>query len=257
MYWLVCFLCLMGCDKTNINNNPVSFVQGYFKTEEFKKNVVDKNYESALSAAIKAKEQLSSNLAVDNNLGVAFELSGKPSDAEKTLKSAMKNQTEKNDMIFLLNYNLGVHYGQMNQIDQALAHYQAALDIKPDSKETKHNIELLIQQQQNQQNQQQQQQQQDQNKDSQGQQGESKNDKKDDKKDGDDKDDQKNDKKQGGQDRKSNPKYKPRPFEGDQLSEGDVKKILGELSQQDKKIRQQYDQKNSKDNKEMKNEKDW
>ena len=65
-------------------------------------------------------------------------------------------------------------------------------------------------------------------------------------------------KKKEGQDRKQNVKYQPRPFKGDQLSEGDVKKILGELAQQDKKIRAQYNKKEKNESGvEGKNEKDW
>ena len=59
---------------------------------------------------------------------------------------------------------------------------------------------------------------------------------------------------QGPQDVKQSPKYKPRPFQGDQLSEGDVKKILGELRSQEQKIRANYDK---KERKEKKNDKDW
>jgi Ca-activated chloride channel homolog len=73
----------------------------------------------------------------------------------------------------------------------------------------------------------------------------------------DDKDGDKKNEKQK-QDRKQNTKYQPRPFKGDQLSEGDVKKILGELSQQDKKIRSQFDKKEKIESPyEGKNEKDW
>lgn len=52
----------------------------------------------------------------------------------------------------------------------------------------------------------------------------------------------------------SSPKYQPRPFKGDELSEGDVKKILGELRNQEQKIRANFDKRERKENR---NEKDW
>jgi hypothetical protein len=123
------------------------------------------------------------------------------------------------------------------------------LDLNPSSTEVKHNIELLIQQQQ------QDQKNEKEKKDGKGE-GQPDKDPKDGK-DGENKDDkdQKDPKEDKGQDRKSNSKYKPRPFKGDQLTEGDVKKILGELSQQDQKIRSNFNKKEQR--KEDKNEKDW
>jgi Ca-activated chloride channel family protein len=51
-----------------------------------------------------------------------------------------------------------------------------------------------------------------------------------------------------------NEKYKPRPFDGKELSEADVKKILGEIKQQEQKIRSEF---NRKDVKEQPRDKDW
>jgi hypothetical protein len=126
--------------------------------------------------------------------------------------------------------------------------YQKALEIIPSSNEVKTNIELLIQQQQGQsggegqQNQPQQGDQQ-QNQDQKNQEG----------KDQKDQKDQEQDQKEGKQKQQSQ-KYKPRPFNGKELSEGDVKKILGELKQQEEKIRAEY---NRKDVKEQPRDKDW
>jgi tetratricopeptide (TPR) repeat protein len=49
-------------------------------------------------------------------------------------------------------------------------------------------------------------------------------------------------------------KYKPRPFKGNTLNESDVKKILGEIRQQEQKIRAEF---NRKDVKEQPRDKDW
>ncbi len=198
--------------------------------------------------------------SLQSNLGITFDLIEKKEDAEKSFLSAIDKSASIEEK-FKYEFNLAALYGAQKKIPEALTHYQAALDIIPTSTEVKHNIELLIQQQkQDQKNKK------DDKEKKDGDKGESE---KDSSKDGDNKDkkdenkeskedDKKNDQDQKpkDQDRKSNAKYKPRPFKGDQLSEGDVKKILGELSQQDQKIRSQFNKKD-KQRKEDKNDKDW
>ena len=62
------------------------------------------------------------------------------------------------------------------------------------------------------------------------------------------------DKKDQKQGYEPNAKYKPRPFQGEELSEGDVKKILGELKNQEQRISANFEK---KERKEKKNDKDW
>lgn len=259
---LSCSLFLVSC-----HSNVGQFVGAYKETQLFKRSADKKENEAALNHAVAAQESLNGSFVTDSNLGIAFYLNQKFDQTEKSLLVALedlnriypdKESAKHKEAEFILNYNLGVFYGSQMKVDEALNYYQHALDLQPDSKEIKENIELLIQKQKQQQQEQQKQQQKGEGqkdpKDDQGQ-GQNKDDKKD--KEGQDKD-QKNDQDKDGQkenqDRKGTAKYKPRPFKGDQLSEGDVKKILGELSNQDKKIRSQYEQKNRK---EGRNEKDW
>lgn len=206
----------------------------------------DKNPEIALEYELKILEQDPNSIQTHSNLGIIFDAlqkkdeSGQSFDLALNLLERYKAQLTPGD-VFQIYYNLGLRYHHAKNTGLALEFYQKALDINPASMETKHNIELLIQQQQ-------------------GGGGEGKSDKNDqegkgdqnkDPKDGEDK--EKKDKEQE-KDRQQTSKYKPRPFQGEQLSEADVKKILGELSQQDKKIRANY---NKKDRKEDKNAKDW
>jgi tetratricopeptide (TPR) repeat protein len=206
----------------------------------------DKNPEIALEYNLRVLENEPYSVQTHSNLGIIFDYlqkkdeSGQSFDLALELVERYKDQLSPADM-FQIYYNIGLRYHTAKNTDRALEFYQKALDINPSSNETKHNIELLIQQQQ-----------QgggggegkDKNQEGQGKQNEDPKDK-----DGKDKKDKDQEK-----DREQSSKYKPRPYQGDKLSEADVKKILGELSQQDKKIRANY---NKKDRKEDKNAKDW
>ncbi len=216
-----------------------------------------KQNEHALNSYYKILESDSGLASVHSNIGILFLEDKKSDDGLKSLNLALKLATDQGDLKaqFAIRYNLGVYYGLNKKIPEALENYQQALELIPDSKETKHNIELLIQSGS------------DQSKgdsdkkeknDKQDQQDQDKKDK--DGKDGKDKDEnKKDDDKDSGKDKKNkdyekNSKYKPRPFKSGELSEGDVKKILGEIKNQEQKIRANFDKKERKD---KKNEKDW
>lgn len=238
-----------------------------------KKAIKEKLNDKALATYLKILETDPELPEVHSNVGVLFLSDKKNDEAFKSLLQAHKLAELKKDptALFVINYNLGVYYGAQKKVPEALEYYQAALEFNPSSKETKHNIELLIQS-----NSKGSQGGENQDSDQQNQNGESKDskdkkdgkdnkdqkdqkDKKDDKdqKDKDGKDKDKPDEKDGKEkdkDVEQNKKYKPRPYKGDQLSEGDVKKILGELKNQEQKIRANFEKKERKENK---NEKDW
>lgn len=234
--------------------HPKTFLYDY----KARKSIKNKASEKALQENLKILELDIDIPQVHSNLGITFDQLTKVDQAEKSFIEALrlvetakknKNQFVSPTESFQVYYNLGVFYGQKKEIDKALSFYQSALEVNPTSIETKHNIELLIQSQQ--------QQKQQQKSDQEKKDGESGKDQKDDQKDDkkneqDDKNDQKKD---SNQDRKNTPKYQPRAFKGEQLGEADVKKILGELSQQDRKIRSQYNKKEQQ--RENRNAKDW
>lgn len=251
-YKLILFisiLSLTSCQKISDPKSEFVNVQAFYYDFWTRQSIEKKEKERAHELALKALEAQDST-DLESNLGITYDLIEKKEDAEKSFLSALERATSDEDKFKYL-FNLGVLFGAQKKVPEALNYYQKALDLNPSSTEVKHNIELLIQQQQ-----------QDQKKDQgQSKDGDGKPDQDKDPKDGDQKDDKKDDKDQKdpkedkGQDRKSSAKYKPRPFKGDQLTEGDVKKILGELSQQDQKIRSQFNKKEQR--KEDKNEKDW
>ncbi|KHD88437.1 MAG: hypothetical protein OM95_09020 [Bdellovibrio sp. ArHS] len=184
------------------------------------------------------------------NLGLSFE---GLQQAEKALQSYQEAENlavleNRPELIFMSRFNRAQLLGKAKRVDEALAVYQKALEVIPSSNEVKTNIELLTQSQQGQSG--------DNKQDQQNQQGDQnqqqqKNQDGKDQKDKDQKDQEpQDDKKQVQQ----SPKYKPRPFQGKELSEADVKKILGELKQQEEKIRAEY---NRKEVKEQPRDKDW
>ena len=187
-----------------------------------------------------AESPFASELQV--NLGLAFDGAGNKEKAQRAYELATKN-TKDPEVRFVANFNLAELAGRDKKLDEALAYYQEALKDQPDSVEVKTNIELLIQNQQQQNGK-----------------GESKEDKdnKDKKNDKnkDQKQDQKSDKdkdkdKKDGYDQS---KPQPKPFKSDQLSPGDVKKILEELDRQEQRVRAEY---NKKQVKERPRDKDW
>ena len=194
-----------------------------------------------------------------SNLGLTFEAQQQAEKAQQSYTEAgrLADLVKDPEMQFVSRFNQAQLLGKAKKVDEAIALYQEALDIIPSSKEAKTNIELLVQQQQggggkgqDQKDQQQggQGNQQQQNKD-QKDKKDNKDNKNQDQKDQDQKDGEKKDKQYQG-----SPKYKPRPFNGKELSEGDVKKILGEIKQQEGKIRADY---NRKEVKEQPRDKDW
>lgn len=209
--------------------------------------VKNEKFDEALTKYYSLLESASDSSVLHSNIGILLDKAQKKDEALKSLNYALKlaeTQIDKRSL-FKIRYNLGVYFGQQKMLPQALENYQAALEITPDSLETKTNIELLIQQQNQQQS---------------GNQGDKK-DQKDQSKNDENKDqnkdqnDENNDNKED-QKKQSSPKYQPRPFKGDELSEADVKKILGELRNQEQKIRANFDKKEKK-GKANKNEKDW
>lgn len=192
-----------------------------------------------------ADQPLNSSLHL--NLGLSFDLLSQAEKAKASYQQALENAKSPLEKFAAL-FNLGLIEQKAKNKDKALELYQQALAINPDSKEVKINIELLTQKNQGQKGEgdpkddpnsdgNSDQNQKDQNQDS-----------KNDPKDQDEKDPNKKDKP------KKYAKNQPQQFKSQELTEGDVKKILGEIKQQEQKIRAEFNKKESKDNPK---DKDW
>lgn len=185
------------------------------------------------------------------NLGLSLEAIQQADKALLSYQTAEKLALEqqKPELLFMARFNQAQLLAKAKKVDEALAMYQKALEIIPSSNEVKTNIELLTQSQEGGgegEGENQDQQENQENKDQKDQQDQDKKDEKE--KENEDQ------KKEEPKKFQNSPKYKPRPFDGKDLSEADVKKILGELKQQEERIRAEY---NRKEVKEQPRDKDW
>ena len=212
--------------------------------------LAQQNYLAAQEKFLKALAKDPFFAPVHINLGLAFLGAGNGEKAVASYLTALK-YADNDQLRFVIFYNLGQLKGAEKKIDEALGFYQQALELNPDSHETKVNIELLIQQGGGQGKS-------DDNKEQKDKKDKADKGDKKEQKDKSDKDDKKdNDKDQNQQEKpKEYEKNKPQPrkFKSDELNQADVNKILGEIKQQEQKIRQDY---NRKDVKERPRGKDW
>lgn len=185
------------------------------------------------------------------NLGYSLEKMDQAEKAKAAYETAAKFGKDP-ELLFAANYNRGVLFQKEKKTAEALKAYQEALKYNPDSHETKVNIELLTQDQQGKGEGENQEQKQD---------GKEGSDKKDQKGEGKDQKDQKDQsEKQDQQGKQDKPKEygknkpQPKPFKSEELTQGDVNKILGEIKQQEQKIRAEF---NKKDVKDQPKDKDW
>ncbi|WP_374029966.1 tetratricopeptide repeat protein [Bdellovibrio bacteriovorus] len=237
---VIVFLSVAGCGPGRPH------LQTLESNREGNKALKAQNFQTAMDKYLEALRHDPFVGQLHLNLGLTFE-GGQ--QAEKALQSykeaeALAEKEKNGELLFMARFNRAQLLGKAKKIDEALEVYQKALEVIPSSNEVKVNIELLTQNQQGQgggENKDQQQQG-NQGQQQQNQQGQDQKDQKD--------QEQKDEPKQVQQ----SPKYKPRPFKGQELSEGDVKKILGELKQQEEKIRAEY---NRKEVKEQPRDKDW
>lgn len=161
------------------------------------------------------------------NLGFSFFTQGQIEKAQQSWLLSLKNANTDLEK-FLALFNLGSLAQANKNEEQAMKYYQQALHFRPNSREAKTNIELLLQKQQQEQ----------------GGQGDSG-----DQEQEQDQQQQDQDKEQEQPKSDENKNYKenkpqPKPFQGEQLDKSDVNKILGEIQRQEQKIRAEFHKSN-------------
>lgn len=204
-------------------------VNSYIHNRRGLKELEKKQYYPAYREFMHALEDDPLNPAVQMNLGHTFEANEEFEKAEGAYRGVYKLAPRGSDLEFHALFNLAGVLGREQKIDEALATYQKCLDLKPDSIEVKTNIELLWQG---------------------GQGGGKGGQNKDQKQQGDNQQQQKQD---PGQ-QKEEQKKQPKPFNSQDLSKEDVKRILDEIKNQEQAIRAQENDKNAK---EAPRDKDW
>lgn len=166
------------------------------------------------------------------NLGSSYIAVEDPEKSLKMYQELLKQPNLPEQIAFSSHYNQGVLFATKKEVEKALAAYQKALEIFPNSIETKTNIELLLKMS--------------------GGGGQ-----------GDKKDQQQDDGEQQNQDENkdskepkefSNKNQQPNQFNDKEMSKEDVNKILEELKKQEQNIRAKHERKGGK---ESDREKSW
>lgn len=235
---------LLGVLLSTAHAGPLN---AYFKNREGLNALAKKDGLGAYRAFTRGLADDPLNMALQLNLGTTFEQNEEYDKAAAIYRGALAALPPDAPQRFEIAFNLGNVLAAAKKIPAALAAYQQALEVKPDSIEVKTNIELLFAGGKGDG------QSSDQNSDQDQKNKDSKDEKKDDKKSNQEKredalKDQKPEKKDGD-------KPKPKPFDSKELSAEDVKRILDEIKNQEQSIRAEEYDKNPKDT--PRGGKDW
>jgi Ca-activated chloride channel homolog len=195
------------------------------------KSFTDERLSDSYNSFVTSLSDLPFSPEVHYNLGRTFFENKEYEKAYKESMTAAKFAEPNSETRFQALFQAGAALGESKKVDEAIAVYQLALEIKPESKEVKTNIELLTQQQQG------------------GGQGDQQQEQK---QDGEGQGDQQKD--QPNQGPKQDQKKQPKPFKSDDLSKKDVENILDELERQEEGIRAKFQREGSKD---TPKDKDW
>ena len=249
------FLLLFVCSFSLAAGAETMSLRAIYLNRQATQLLKDQKPEEALGKWAEALASSPETPEIHLNMGLAFEALGQPEKAIQSFQTADRLAQDQ-EVQFLSRFNQGAIQQKAKKVDEALAAYHAALEVVPNSRETKINIELLIQDQQ----QQQKGKGEGESQPQQGNEGQNKDPKESDQKDK--KDDQKQgDQKQGDQKKKDDQpkqyaknKPQPKPFESKEMDPSQAKKILGEILNQEQRIRAEY---NKREVKEKPRDKDW
>lgn len=216
-----------------ISNAEAATLKSWQHNRQGLKHLKDKAWLPANQDFVKGLEDDPLNPDLQMNLGLTYDANEEYDKSAQAYKGVLKLVPEGSPLRFAALFNLAGSYAKQQKIELALESYQACLEMQPDSREVKNNIELLWQ-----------------GGGGGGKGDQSKPDPKDDKKDG-----RSNQQKreQAGPE-PENKKQQPKPFQSQELNKEDVKRILDEIKNQEQAIRaNEYD----KGAKESARGKDW
>lgn len=205
--------------------NPTSYavpLESYLHNREAIKSLEKKSYYNAYQELLNALKFDPLNAELQMNLAFTFEMNEEFEKAAKVYRSLLPRLKADDPRKFEALFNLGNVLSKQKDIDGALGAYQAALDLHPDSVEVKTNIELLFQG---------------------GDGGSGDGQQKEDQQNQDDKKNSKNSEPQ----QENKEKREPKPFESQDLTPQDVRRILDEIKNQEQSIRAQENEKGAKE----------
>ncbi len=141
-FFLISALVLSFSSQSHANE-----LKGMLKNNEGVVKFMDKRPAESFDAFTDALAEVPFSGAVHFNLGTAFlankEIDKAVSEYKAAIELSRTNSAYDREIRFRSLFNVGVALTEQKKIDEALEAYQAALSVKPDSVETKHNIELL------------------------------------------------------------------------------------------------------------------
>lgn len=255
LFLFVCMICLfsMGANAQQERKN-IRKGNDLFKENSFEKSEVE--YRRALDKKINSYE-------AGFNLGDALYKQKKYDEALKQFQSLAVTEKDPNKLSQLY-HNIGNTLLMNKKVDESIEAYKQSLRLKPDSPETKYNLEYARWMKQKQQKQKQKNKNKDQNKDQKNKdQKKDQNKQNQDKKDQKKKDQQKKDQKKKDQQNKSGSKdqKKKEKQQGQEnkISKKDAKRLLKALQNDEKKVQEKVQKARAKAQKakKVKIKKDW
>lgn len=258
LFLFVCMICLfsMGANAQQERKN-IRKGNDLFKENSFEKSEVE--YRRALDKKINSYE-------AGFNLGDALYKQKKYDEALKQFQSLAVTEKDPNKLSQLY-HNIGNTLLMNKKVDESIEAYKQSLRLKPDSPETKYNLEYARWMKQKQQKQKQKNKNKDQNKDQknkdqkkdQNKQNQDKKDQKDQKKKDQQKKDQKKKDQQNKSGSKDQKKKEKQQGQENKISKKDAKRLLKALQNDEKKVQEKVQKARAKAQKakKVKIKKDW
>lgn len=236
-WWILPLALLAGAQPAQ-----ASEFDGVLQNNKSVRDFKGERFVESLDGFTKSLSDLPDSPEVHFNIGNGFMANKDDAKALTEFDVALKMGPSK-ELEYKIHFNRAIALATMKRTAEALDAYQQALRVKPDSVETKTNIELLMKQGDG---------------DGEGEDEKKNQDPSKDGKDQKDQKDQKNDpkdqQKQDQPPKGPTPKPTPKPFKSEQLSQQDVGRILEELKRQEDQIRERMQREGGR---EAPREKDW
>ena len=148
VYWkgalLVALICISPLGDANASSLNTVSPSSFLSLREAAQEIKAENYDKAIGIYTNILVKDPANIAARLSLALTYDMLKKYKASEKEYRYINKS-VQKN---FIALFNYGNSLAAQSRIDDALDAYQEALELNPDSKEVKANIELMMLQKQ-------------------------------------------------------------------------------------------------------------